>query len=398
MQRLTKFNFRDFFHQESASGIVLLFAAFMALFLANSPIALFYNELLSLKVGAADLGLKLSVSHWIQDGLMVIFFFVVGLEIKRELVVGELSSWKKAALPFYAALGGMLVPAAIYLGVTRENPELWQGWAISSATDIAFALGVLTLMGKRAPLSLKIFLLALAILDDIGAVLIIAFFYSHELSGAALGSAALIYLALLGFNKFKVRQIWPYIALGLLLWYAVLLSGVHATIAGVLLATAIPLRGGSRKSELRIENSPLLFLEKKLHGFVAFFVMPIFALANAGVPILELTVADILNPLPLGIMLGLFLGKQIGIFGASLLAVKLNAAAMPQNASMAQFYGVAVLGGIGFTMSLFIGSLAFANAAHQMDMVRLGVILGSILSAVVGYALLAHYPNKSKAG
>lgn len=365
---------RHFLSSETASGIVLMAMAVLALILANSPLAGAYFAALKLPIALPGIGLAMDLGHWIKDGLMAVFFLLVGLEIKRELLDGELSTFRRAALPLFGALGGMVIPALVFLFITQDQPELWRGWAVSSATDIAFAVGVLALLGNRIPASLKIFLLALAILDDLGAVLIIAFFYSGALHGSALIAVAALFAALLCMNRFKIQALWLYMILGVALWYFMLQSGVHATLAGVLLATTIPLPSAKR-------------LEHAIHPYVAFGIMPIFALANAGVPVLGLALGDLLQPLTLGIALGLFLGKQFGIFGLAWAAIKLGIADKPAQSNWLQLYGVATLGGIGFTMSLFIGALAFTDPVLT-DQVKLGVLTGSLLSGVVGYGLL----------
>jgi NhaA family Na+:H+ antiporter len=365
---------RQFFSTETASGIVLMAMAVLALILANSPLAGAYFAALKFPIALPGFGLAMDLGHWIKDGLMTVFFLLVGLEIKRELLDGELSTLRRAALPLFGALGGMVIPALVFLFITQDQPELWRGWAVSSATDIAFAVGVLALLGQRIPASLKIFLLALAILDDLGAVLVIAFFYSGALNIAALIAVAALFAALLCMNRFKIQSLWPYMILGVALWYFMLQSGVHATLAGVLLAAAIPLPSAKR-------------LEHAIHPYVVFAIMPIFALANAGVPVLGLALGDLLQPLTLGIGLGLFLGKQLGIFASAWAAIKLGIADKPAQSNWLQLYGVATLGGIGFTMSLFIGALAFTDAA-LLDQVKLGVLTGSLLSGVVGYGLL----------
>ncbi|MBK1842469.1 Na+/H+ antiporter NhaA [Azospirillum sp. YIM B02556] len=377
-----------FLKTESASGVVLMVAAVLALLWANSPAAPLYDTILATKVAvtAGGAGLNKPLILWINDGLMAIFFLLVGLEIKREVLEGELSSPAKAMLPGIAALGGMAVPALVYCLFAQAEPGALQGWAIPAATDIAFALGVLALLGNRVPGSLRVFLLALAIMDDLGAIVIIAVFYSHGLVPLALGLAAASAVGLWLLNRAGVRSLSPYLLLGLVLWVCVLKSGIHATLAGVVLALAIPLRveGGDGK---RAEDAPLYRLEHALHPWVAFLIMPVFALANAGVPLDGITPASLLEPVPLGIALGLFLGKQTGVFLAVWVAVHVGVVERPARASWGQIYGVAVLTGIGFTMSLFIGTLAFADPQHAVA-VRLGVLTGSLVSALVGYALL----------
>lgn len=382
-----------FLKTESASGVVLMIAALLALLWANSPAAPLYDAILAMKVAvtAGGVGLDKPLILWINDGLMAIFFLLVGLEIKREVLDGELSSPAKAMLPGIAALGGMAVPALVYCLFAQAEPGALQGWAIPAATDIAFALGVLALLGNRVPGSLRVFLLALAIMDDLGAIVIIAVFYSHGLVPLALALAAASALGLWLLNRAGVRSLAPYLLLGLVLWVCVLKSGIHATLAGVVLAFAIPLRGagsaGEQMEGARAEEAPLHRLEHALHPWVAFLIMPVFALANAGVPLDGITPASLLEPVPLGIALGLFLGKQAGVFLAVWIAVHIGVVERPARASWSQVYGVAVLTGIGFTMSLFIGTLAFADPQHAVA-VRLGVLTGSLASAVVGYALL----------
>ncbi|KAA0597790.1 NhaA family Na+:H+ antiporter [Azospirillum lipoferum] len=377
-----------FLKTESASGVVLMIAAVLALIWANSPAAPLYDAILAMKVvvTAGGVGLDKPLILWINDGLMAIFFLLVGLEIKREVLEGELSSPAKAMLPGIAALGGMAVPALVYCLFAQAEPGALQGWAIPAATDIAFALGVLALLGNRVPGSLRVFLLALAIMDDLGAIVIIAVFYSHGLVPLALGLAAASAVGLWLLNRAGVRSLTPYLLLGLVLWGCVLKSGIHATLAGVVLAFAVPLRVKDRDGK-RAQDAPLHCLEHALHPWVAFLIMPVFALANAGVPLVGITPASLLEPVPLGIALGLFLGKQAGVFLAVWTAVKIGVVERPARASWGQVYGVAVLTGIGFTMSLFIGTLAFADPQHAVA-VRLGVLTGSLASALVGYALL----------
>ncbi|PGH52803.1 Na+/H+ antiporter NhaA [Azospirillum palustre] len=377
-----------FLKTESASGVVLMIAAVLALLWANSPAAPLYDAILAMKVAvtAGGVGLDKPLILWINDGLMAIFFLLVGLEIKREVLEGELSSPAKAMLPGIAALGGMAVPALVYCLFAQAEPGALQGWAIPAATDIAFALGVLALLGNRVPSSLRVFLLALAIMDDLGAIVIIAIFYSHGLVPLALGLAAASAVGLWLLNRAGVRSLTPYLVLGLILWVCVLKSGIHATLAGVVLAFAIPLRADDRAGK-RAPDAPLHRLEHALHPWVAFLIMPVFALANAGVPLDGITPASLLEPVPLGIALGLFLGKQAGVFLAVWIAVRTGVVERPARASWGQIYGVAVLTGIGFTMSLFIGTLAFADPHHAVA-VRLGVLTGSLASALAGYALL----------
>ena len=375
---------RRLFQHEAAGGVLLMLAAIVALILDNSPLDWLYDSLLSvpmaIQIGALAIDKPLLL--WINDGLMAVFFFLVGLEIKRELLVGRLSSWNQASLPALAALGGMLVPALIYLALNGGPGGAPEGWAIPAATDIAFALGVLALLGRLVPTELKIFLLALAILDDLGAILVIALFYTADLSIASLAIAAVCTTALVALNRTGVRRIAPYLLIGLVMWVCVLKSGVHATLAGVLIAFTIPLRGGTAHT-----TSPLVRLEHGLHPWVAFAVMPLFAFANAGVHLDGLAPGDLLAPVPLGIALGLFLGKQIGVFGFAWLGVRLGLARLPAGVGWIELYGAGLLAGIGFTMSLFIGTLAFDNV-EQAAAVRLGVLSGSLLSGVSGYLLL----------
>ena len=378
--------FKWFFKLEAASGLVLLFAAIIALLISNSNLSTAYFDILNsyLKLGFGAFSLKLSVLHWINDVLMAIFFFLVSLEIKREFIQGELSNPKQAMLPIIAAVGGMVVPALIYVAINFKDPETLNGWAIPSATDIAFSLGVLSLLGKRVPLSLKVFLTALAIIDDLGAIVIIAFFYSGEIQYLYLLLMLGCLLVLLILNKFNVRNFIPYLIVGIFLWEFTHVSGIHATIAGVLLALTIPHKSNKKKHT----NSLLLKLEHAISPYVAFGIMPIFAFANAGASLEGLTFQSLLNPVPLGILCGLFFGKQIGVFIFSYLSIKLKFAEMPNNSDWLKLYGVGVLTGIGFTMSLFVGNLAFVGAETHMDGVKIGVLLGSLLSTIFGYSLI----------
>jgi NhaA family Na+:H+ antiporter len=382
---------RDFMKLEAASGIVLVVAAALALIIANSPLSSVYDAFLNLPVslqfGALVIAKPLLL--WINDGLMALFFLLVGLEIKRELVVGELSSWAKASLPGYCALGGMILPALIFYLLNAGDPVALRGWAIPTATDIAFAVGVLSLLGPRVPAALKIFLLALAIIDDLGAIVIIAVFYTADLSFVSLGLAAVGILALAGLNLGGVRRLAPYLLVGLFIWVCVLKSGVHATLAGVAVAMFIPIRPASREGG---GESPLEHLEHMLLPWVGFAIMPSFAFANAGVAFAGLSREDLTAPLSLGIALGLFLGKQLGIFVVGWLVVKIGLCRPPEGLSWPAFYGVSLLAGIGFTMSLFIGSLAYDDLAHATA-IRLGVFSGSLLSAVLGYFWLRAVGN-----
>jgi Na+:H+ antiporter, NhaA family len=386
---------REFLASEAAGGIVLMAAAALAMLAANSLLAADYFHFVHAVTGpelTPKLG-PMTVHLWINDGLMAIFFLLVGLEIKREFVDGHLSTWADRRLPVIAAAAGMIVPAAIYLLVAGGESALVRGWAIPAATDIAFAIGVLAILGSRAPASLKLFLTTVAIVDDMGAVAIIALFYTAELNVTALIAAAIIWLAMMALNKFRVNALWPYLILAALLWYATLLSGVHATIAGVMAAFAIPFRRTLGSPDA--EDSALHRLEHALAKPVAFLIVPLFGFANAGVSLDGVSLSSLVEPLPLGIALGLFLGKQLGIFGSVWAAVKMGVAVRPKDASWTQVYGVALLCGIGFTMSLFIGGLAFTDAA-QGDAVKIGVLMGSLLSALAGYLVLRFAAKPAK--
>ena len=382
--------FKWFFKLESSSGLVLLFSAILALFISNSNYSIYYFGYLEkyLFIGINEIGLKLSVLHWINDALMAIFFFFVTLEIKREFLQGELSNFKQALLPIIAAVGGMVVPALIYVIVNLGDPETLNGWAIPSATDIAFSLGVLSLLGKRVPLSLKVFLTALAIIDDLGAILIIAIFYSGDLNIKYLSLMLGAFIILLIKNRFNIKKFLPYLIVGIFLWDFTHNSGIHATIAGVLLAMTIPHRDKEKDFSLLIK------VEHAISPYVAFGIMPIFAFANAGVSLEGLSFSTLLNKVPLGIVLGLFVGKQLGVFVFSYISIKLKIAQMPSNTSWYNFYGVGILTGIGFTMSLFVGNLAFAENMQYMDGVKIGVLAGSLLSTLAGYFLILLTPNK----
>jgi NhaA family Na+:H+ antiporter len=382
--------FKIFFKLESASGLLLLFAATIALVISNSSFeGLYFNTLQKyISLGLGNFYLKLSVIHWINDVLMTVFFFLVSLEIKREIVQGELSNPKQALLPIIGAVGGMVVPAAIYIVININSPETLKGWAIPSATDIAFSLGVLSLLGKRVPISLKIFLTALAIIDDLGAIVIIAFFYSGNVEVYYLLLMLAAVLVLIALNKFNISAFIPYLLVGILLWEFTHQSGIHATIAGVLLALTIPHNKSNKK------NSLLLKLEHTIAPYVAFGIMPIFAFANAGVSLDGISLKSLLNPVPLGILCGLFFGKQIGVFLFAYISVKLNLAQKPNNSNWVSLYAVSVLTGIGFTMSLFVGNLAFANTPMYLDGVKIGVLSGSLLSTLVGYFLLTFSTKK----
>jgi Na+:H+ antiporter, NhaA family len=377
---------RRFFDSEASGGIILMGVTVIALAVANSPLAGTYFAILKTYV------LGLSVLHWINDALMAVFFLLVGLEIKREMLDGQLSTWPRRILPGIAAFGGMVAPALVYLAITWNEPQLHHGWAIPAATDIAFALGVLAILGSRVPTSLKIFLTALAILDDLGAIIIIAFFYTSDLSLPMLGAAALCLAALVAFNRFGVVALLPYLAVGAILWFFVLKSGIHATLAGVALALTIPLQPHPKKT--RTEDAPLHRLEHALQPWVAYAIIPIFGFANAGVPLSGLSFDTLLSPLPLGIAMGLFIGKQVGVYAFAYAAVHLGFADMPAGATRAQCYGVALLCGIGFTMSLFIGALAFPDQPELSDATKIGVLMGSVLSALAGYVVLSLAPRE----
>ena len=382
--------FKWFFKLEAASGLVLLISAILALIISNSNLSEMYFGTLEkyIFIGINKYGIKLSVLHWINDALMAIFFFFVTLEIKREFIEGELSNLKQAMLPIVGAIGGMLVPALVYVYINYGDTETLRGWAIPSATDIAFSLGVLSLLGSRVPISLKVFLTALAIIDDLGAIIIIAFFYSGDLNIIYLGLIILAFLALLILNKFNIKKFLPYLLIGIFMWDFTHQSGIHATIAGVLLASTIPHRKKPK------EHSMLIKIEHAISPYVAFGIMPLFAFANAGVSLEGLSLSSFASKVPLGILLGLFVGKQFGVFIFSYLSIKFKIAQMPTNANWINFYGVGVLTGIGFTMSLFVGNLAFAESMQYMDGVKIGVLTGSLLSTLFGYFLILLTPNK----
>ena len=364
---------------EASGGLILIASAAVALMVANSGAAGFYQATLAQKIAG------LSVLHWINDALMALFFVLVGLEIKRELLDGQLATWPHRVLPGIAAAGGMIAPALVYLAFNATAATA-RGWAIPAATDIAFSLGVLALLGARVPVQIKVFLTALAIIDDLGAVVIIAVFYGHDLVPTMLLLAAITFAALVALNRLGALRLVFYIPLGLLLWFFVLRSGVHATIAGVLFATTIPLRRSPGHPD--DAHSPLHRMEHALHPYVAFLILPVFGFANAGVPLTGLGLADLLKPVTLGSLLGLFVGKQIGVFGCTFVAVKLGLARKPAGTSWAQLYGMALLCGIGFTMSLFIGLLAFGEEGVLQEETKIGVLAGSLLSAVAGWAVL----------
>jgi len=377
-------NIEEFFRREAAGGILLVVAAIVALIWANSPWRTLYSDLLGLHVGVhvGALALDKPLLLWVNDALMAVFFLLVALEIKREVLQGELSSMRQAALPCIAAVGGMLGPALVYAAINWGDPVTMHGWAIPAATDIAFSLGVLALLGQRAPSSLKIFLLALAIIDDLGAIVIIALFYTADLSLASLGLATMGVVVLIVLNVAGVRNLAPYVLTGIFLWVCVLKSGVHATLAGVAVGFAVPLRGAGSNGE-----SPLRHLEHMLHPWVTYGILPVFAFANAGVSLGGLSLERLLDPVTLGIALGLFVGKQCGVIVPTWLAVRLRLASPLSGATWLQFYGMALLTGIGFTMSLFIGTLAF-QAPEYYDAVRIGVLSGSLVCALAGYFVL----------
>jgi len=385
---------RTFLAGEAGGGLLLILSAALAMAIVNmSPaFADAYHHLLNQPVGptlSAKLG-PMTPHLWINDGLMAVFFFVIGLEIKREWLDGRLATWEQRRLPIIAATAGMIVPAIVYLAVVRADPALYGGWAIPAATDIAFAIGVLALLGRRAPLSLKLLLTTIAIVDDMGAVAIIAIAYTASIGGAALFAAALVLAAMLMLNRWGVKALPPYLLLAALLWYCVLLSGVHATIAGVLAATAIPIRPTPGAPDA--VDSPLHRLEHLLHPWSAWLIVPLFGFANAGVAVESDLAAQLAAPLPLAVALGLFLGKQIGIFAAIRACVWGGVAPMPRGATWLQIYGLALLCGIGFTMSLFIGTLAFPGAPHLAEQAKAGILAGSCLSALAGLVLLRLAP------
>lgn len=376
---------RDFFKMESAGGILLVIAAAIAMTIANTPLGETYQAILHTYV------FGMSVSHWINDGLMAVFFLLIGLEVKRELLEGALKSKETAIFPAIAAVGGMLAPALVYVAFNAGDPEAISGWAIPAATDIAFALGIMALLGKRVPISLKVFLLALAIIDDLGVVVIIALFYTGDLSTMALVVGFIMTGVLFMLNAKNVTKLTPYMIVGAILWFAVLKSGVHATLAGVVIGFAIPLKG--KKGE----HSPLKHMEHALHPYVAFGILPLFAFANAGISLEGVSMSGLTSMLPLGIALGLLVGKPLGIFTFSWAAVKMGIAKLPEGVNFMHIFAVSVLCGIGFTMSIFISSLAFGNVSPEFDTyARLGILMGSTTAAVLGYALL-HFSLPKKA-
>ncbi len=376
---------RDFFKMESAGGILLVIAAAIAMTIANTPLGDTYQAVLHSYI------FGMSVSHWINDGLMAVFFLLIGLEVKRELLEGALKSKETAIFPAIAAVGGMLAPALVYVAFNAGNAEAISGWAIPAATDIAFALGIMALLGNRVPISLKVFLLALAIIDDLGVVVIIALFYTGDLSTTALLVGFVMTGVLFVLNAKKVTKLTPYMIVGAILWFAVLKSGVHATLAGVVIGFAIPLKGKSG------EHSPLKHMEHALHPYVAFGILPLFAFANAGISLEGVSLSSLTSMLPLGVALGLLVGKPLGIFTFSWAAVKMGVAKLPEGINFKHIFAVSVLCGIGFTMSIFISSLAFGEANPAFDtLARLGILMGSTTAAILGYVLLRlSLPNKS---
>ncbi|MGM8897541.1 MULTISPECIES: Na+/H+ antiporter NhaA [unclassified Psychrobacter] len=375
---------RAFFNLDASGGIVLALAAIAAMIVANSPLNVWYESFIHAPVAIqiGDFGIAKDAHHWINDGLMAVFFFLVGLELKREVLIGELSNVKQIILPAGAAIGGMIVPAIVYLLFNYNEPEFWKGWAIPAATDIAFALGILSLLGNRVPNSLKVFLVSIAIFDDIGAILIIALFYTSELSLSSLAVAGLCLPFLYLLNRRNITSLTPYLLIGVIMWIAVLKSGIHATLAGVVLALFIPLFDRTDP-----EHSPLEELEHDLQNTVSYGILPLFAFANSGISLKGAGLAELFHSVPLGIAAGLFIGKQVGVMVMCWLIFKLGISTMPRGMDYKQIYGAALLCGVGFTMSLFIGGLAFAGDTSLFDE-RLGIIMGSIVSGVAGYIML----------
>ena len=391
---LLRSTFTRFFQLEAASGLLLIAAAALALIINNSPLSHYYTAFLDVPVAVQIGALQIAKPSllWINDGLMALFFLLIGLEVKRELLDGQLSRPSQVVLPGAAAIGGMVVPALIYWFINKDFPDAHGGWAIPMATDIAFALGVLALLGKRVPVSLKLFLMTLAIIDDLGAIIVIAVFYSSELSGVSLMLAAACLVVLIAMNRMGVVKIAPYMIVGLILWVCVLKSGVHATLAGVTLAFCIPLR--TRNSE----PSPLMGIEHALHPWVAYGILPLFAFANAGVSLTGVNLHSFTHHVPIGIAAGLLIGKTVGVFGLTWIVIKTGLAALPTGANWGQLFGVAILCGIGFTMSLFVGSLAFVSGSSDyVGMDRMGILTGSILAALIGYAVTAFFSRKQQA-
>jgi len=382
--------FTRFFQLEAASGLLLIAAAALALIVNNSPLSHYYTAFLDVPVAVQIGALQIAKPSllWSNDGLMALFFLLIGLEVKRELLEGQLSKPSQVVLPGAAAIGGMVVPALIYWFINKDYPDALGGWAIPMATDIAFALGVLALLGKRVPVSLKLFLMTLAIIDDLGAIIVIAVFYSSELSGVSLLLAAACLIALIAMNRMGVIKVAPYMIVGLILWVCVLKSGVHATLAGVTLAFCIPLR--TKNSE----TSPLMSIEHALHPWVAYAILPLFAFANAGVSLAGVSLHSFVSHVPMGIAAGLLIGKTLGVFGLTWIAIKTGMAALPAGANWGQVFGVAILCGIGFTMSLFVGSLAFVAGSDYVGMDRMGILTGSILAALIGYGVTLFFSRK----
>jgi Na+:H+ antiporter, NhaA family len=382
--------FTRFFQLEAASGLLLIAAAALALIVNNSPLSHYYTAFLDVPVAVQIGALQIAKPSllWINDGLMALFFLLIGLEVKRELLEGQLSKPSQVVLPGAAAIGGMVVPALIYWFINKDYPDALGGWAIPMATDIAFALGVLALLGKRVPVSLKLFLMTLAIIDDLGAIIVIAVFYSSELSGVSLLLAAACLIVLIAMNRMGVIKVAPYMIVGLILWVCVLKSGVHATLAGVTLAFCIPLR--TKNSE----TSPLMTIEHALHPWVAYAILPLFAFANAGVSLSGVSLHSFVSHVPMGIAAGLLIGKTLGVFGLTWIAIKTGMAALPAGANWGQVFGVAILCGIGFTMSLFVGSLAFVAGSDYVGMDRMGILTGSILAALLGYGVTLFFSRK----
>ena len=375
---------KNFFSREEKSGILLLLFATLALITVNSPLQSLYYDVkyTDIPINLGDFNFTKSVSHWVNDGLMAIFFFVIGLELKREILEGELSSFDRMVLPAIAAVGGMAAPALIYILININNPENMSGWAIPTATDIAFSLAVLLIIGKSVPLSLKVFLLSLAIIDDLGAVLIIAFFYTAEISSVYLLYSLIVFGLLVVVNLSGNQKMYIYMILGIFLWYFVLKSGVHATIAGVLLATTIP-----NNVENNVDHSMLKHLEHKLHNFVGILVLPVFAFFNSDINFSDVTMSSVYSPLSMGVILGLLLGKPIGISLFTYVGMKTKLFSLPENVTLKDVFGLSLLCGIGFTMSLFINGLAFTET-YLIDSSKLGIFIGSIVSAIAGYLIL----------
>ena len=382
---------KNFFAREEKSGILLLLFATLALITVNSPLNSLYYDIkyTDVPISLGEFNFTKTISHWVNDGLMAIFFFVIGLELKREILEGELSSFDRMVLPAIAAIGGMVAPAIIYVLININNPENMSGWAIPTATDIAFSLAVLLIIGKNVPLSLKVFLLSLAIIDDLGAVLIIAFFYTAQISGTYLIYSSIVFVLLILINRMGINKMYVYMILGVFLWYFVLKSGVHATIAGVLLATTIP-----NMSNNGLEHSMLKDLEHKLHNFVGILVLPIFAFFNSDINFADVTLSSVYSPLSLGVILGLLLGKPIGITLFTYVGMKTNLFNLPENVTIKDVFGLSLLCGIGFTMSLFINGLAFSDPV-LIDSSKLGIFIGSMISAVAGYLILKSKYQKS---